>query len=196
MSRIKIEMVGRKFGKLTVLKEDGKTKKELKYYCECDCGNFITRVGYALRHGTATSCGCGRKEINVTHGMTDTRIYRIWKHILSRCINKNAHAYSDYGGRGIVICDEWKNNFKVFYEWSINNNYKDILTIDRIDNNGNYEPNNCRWATSIEQANNKRNNVLVDYMGEYITLRSLSIKTGITYNILAHRYYRNKPLIN
>lgn len=196
----KIDMIGKRFERLVVLKENGKTKKgEIKYLCQCDCGTLVTRVGYGLRHGLAVSCGCKKIDtmlnLNKTHGMTGTRIYRIWKLMLSRCFNKNVPAYHNYGGRGIVVCNEWRHDFINFYNWSMVNGYKENLSIDRINNNDIYKPNNCKWATMDEQANNKRSNVKVSFGGKYITLRQLSNETGITYSALTHRYYRHHPLI-
>lgn len=100
------------------------------------------------------------------HGKRKTRLYRIWANIKTRCTNKNDPHYRCYGGRGITVCDEWKNDFKAFYDWSVRHGYADDLTIDRINNNGNYEPSNCRWVDYKTQANNKRNVILITHNGE------------------------------
>jgi hypothetical protein len=104
------------------------------------------------------------------HGKRKTRLYRIWANIKTRCTNTNDPHFDRYGGRGITICDEWKNDFKAFYDWSMSNGYADDLTIDRIDNNGNYEPSNCRWVTVAEQNRNKRNVKYITYNGETHTI--------------------------
>lgn len=199
MSR-KIDMIGRRFDRLVVLREDGRTKKELKYLCICDCGKEVTRVGYSLRKGEATSCGCKKLEIisNLlkTHGMTNTRLYRIWKLMKSRCLNKNALAYPNYGGRGITVCPEWEKDFLSFYNWSKENFYEETLTIDRINNNGNYEPSNCRWVTMLTQANNKRNNIFIYVNGEKKNLQQIADYTGNSLSTIQHRYYRKQDLFS
>ena len=124
------------------------------------CGtNFKARTS-DIKFGTIKSCGCYQKrrasEVNKIHGLTHTRLYKIWRHIKSRTLNLKHKDYNDYGGRGITICDEWKNDFKSFYDWAMSNGYSDKLSIDRIDNEGNYEPSNCRWVTRTIQSRNQR----------------------------------------
>lgn len=174
----KVDLTGKRFGRLVVLEQaeyhiDKKGRKIRMWKCKCDCGNeTIVRHG-GLQSGTTTSCGCFHKEIvgslNRTHGLSANcgRLYPLWKSIKYRCYNKNSKSYSQYGGRGIVMCDEWKNDFLAFHDWAIANGYKEektdkglnILTIDRIDVNGNYEPLNCRFVTNEVQAKNKRNTI-------------------------------------
>lgn len=121
------------------------------------------------------------------HGMIHTRLYSIWHCIKVRCYIKSCLSYKNYGGRGITVCDEWKKDFMSFYNWAINNGYKDDLTIDRIDVNGNYEPKNCRWATKKQQDNNKRTNHFVEYKGETKTIKQWADLTGICYSTLSKR---------
>ena len=116
---------------------------------------------------------------NYRHGMRHTRIYNIWRTMRQRCSNPNCINYHNYGGKGIVVCDEWDKSFEVFYEWAMANGYEDGLTIDRINSNGNYEPSNCRWASYKQQANNKTSNRLVEFNGEVHTLGEWASITGI-----------------
>lgn len=118
------------------------------------------------------------------HGLIGTRIYRIWANIKVRCFNKNKNEYKYYGGRGITVCKEWKNNFQAFYDWAMANGYRDDLTIDRINNDGNYEPSNCRWITKKEQCNNKRNNRVCEVNGKTYTVAELAIIYNINRSTL------------
>lgn len=126
--------------------------------------------------------------MKIKHGLTGTRIYRIWSNMKRRCFNPNAEHYNRYGGRGITVCDEWKNDFMSFYNWSMENGYQEDLTIDRIDNDGNYEPLNCRWATNKEQENNRGSfNINVTYKGKTQTLMQWSEEIGIPFPTLRYR---------
>ena len=124
------------------------------------------------------------------HGKSNTRLFRIWAHIKDRCFNVNNDAYKNYGARGIIMCTEWKNNFMSFYIWANNNGYKDNLTIDRINNDGNYEPTNCRWITSEEQHKNTRKNKILQYNGESLCARDWSKRLNINYSTLLSRLKR------
>ena len=163
-----LDLTKQKFGRLTVIKrvENDKHGKS-RWLCKCDCGNEIQVVGIDLKSGHTQSCGCLQKEVllkrTIKHNMSKSRIHRIWSRMKSRCYNEKVIEYKNYGGRGIIIYDEWKNNFQNFYNWSINNGYSDDLTIDRINNDGNYEPSNCRWIDNEQQQKNKRNNHFLTY---------------------------------
>lgn len=178
---------------LTVLSLTEQTSKDKKWLCKCDCGNEKEIWGRALKSGGTGSCGCHRKKIldHTTHGMSNTRIFRTWASMNKRCTNKNIECYKNYGGRGIKVCDEWKD-FYNFMLWAYSNGYRDELpakqcTLDRIDNNGNYEPSNCRWVSYKVQANNKRNNVYYDYQGKRHTISEWAEIKGIKKATLKNR---------
>ena len=163
------DLTGQKFNKLLVLKQVRKNKGKTYWLCKCDCGKETIVEGYKLKTGHIRSCGCLQREINIkrltTHNLSKSRLYEIWGAIKNRCLNKNLKTYKNYGGRGITVCQEWLNDFKTFYDWAINNGYSVGLTIDRINNDGNYEPDNCRWASRKTQANNRRTCKTFTYNG-------------------------------
>lgn len=186
------DLNNQKFGRLTVHSRKWcEEKKRHLWYCQCECGNFTYVPTSDLLSGKTKSCGCFRKEVTSakrkTHGMSNSRLYGIWNAIKARCTRKTNVQYKDYGGRGITICDEWLNSFEAFCEWSMANGYSDDLTIDRIDVNSNYCPENCRWATEKEQSNNKRNNHLLTYNGKTQTLQQWSNEVGIPEDTLLYR---------
>lgn len=191
-------MIGKRFGRLTVLKEceNRATNGKIIYKCQCECGNIVDVIGDNLRRGNTNSCGCFRNENirkrSITHGKSDTRLYYIYCHMKARCYNKNDNRYSDYGGRGIKMCSEWLNTFQAFYNWSLNNGYQDNLTIDRIDNNKNYEPNNCRWVTLEQQNRNKRNVKLYTIQGKTHCLREWCTILNINYKTIHKRLHVHK----
>lgn len=169
------DLIGKKFNKLLVIKEVGVKveygTKRTFWLCQCDCGNMIEISRHNLTSSNKKSCGClktekssnwGKLSISnirqlgsdalTKHGLRNSRLYNIWFGIKRRCFDFNNKDFKSYGGRGITMCDEWKNDVKCFYDWAIKNGYLETLTIDRIDNDGNYEPNNCRWITKSENS--------------------------------------------
>lgn len=165
MGNPKYDLTGQRFGRLTVIECMGSAHDHHKIWkCKCDCGNFTTVPSNALKLGRTQSCGCLALEHTVnmgknsaTHHLRHTRLYNIWANMKQRCCNTDHPRFKDYGARGIRVCDEWLDSFENFYKWAISNGYDKKLTIDRIDNDGIYEPSNCKWSTYKEQAQNKRN---------------------------------------
>ena len=192
------DLTGERIGRLTVI-ERAKSitqkngKLVTRWLCKCDCGNIKIIRADTLGRGTK-SCGCLKHELDKKQHTNDPvkfkRLYRIWCCMKQRCYNKNLKAYKDYGGRDIQVCDEWINNYRKFESWSLKNGYDDTLTIDRINNNGNYEPSNCRWVTREIQSKNKRNNVYVTYKGNKILLKDYAKKNNLNYKCLHSKYLR------
>lgn len=191
MIKVKRDLTGKRFGRLTVIKqvEDHVQKSgrhESQWLCKCDCGNETMVTGSHLVWNDTESCGCKAKEassktikrISTIHGMTGNRLHKRWIHMRGRCRNKKDLSY---GGRGIKVCDEWENDFMSFYNWAIANGWKENagLTIDRIDNNGDYEPSNCRWVTVREQNRNKRGCMPITYNNQTKLLVDWERETGL-----------------
>lgn len=188
------DITGKKFGYLTAIKYVGKSKgNQTLWECQCECGNKVVIHKQNLISGHTKSCGCLNRKVASerlkTHGDTNKRIYRIWHDMMYRCYSEKHKSYCYYGGKGISVCDEWKN-YSCFKEWAFKNGYEDSLSIDRIDSNGNYEPSNCRWVDNIVQGNNTSRNLVFTVNGETDTLSNLCRKYNVSYS-LAHNRIRN-----
>lgn len=190
------DITGLRFGKLVAISRVGANKKgEGIWLCQCDCGNRSFVVLSNLKNGHTTSCGCYKQVCSRTHNETKTRLHHIWAGMKARCYNNKIPKYKDYGGRGITVCDEWRSDYIAFKEWAINNGYKESLTIDRINVDGNYEPSNCRWATAKQQANNKRNCNYITYENKTMTIKEWAEIIGVKSSALWKRIFvHNMPL--
>jgi hypothetical protein len=188
-------VIGKRFGRLVVLEKlNTKSHGSTIHKCICDCGNIKNVPLSYLKSEHTRSCGCLSLEAHTSHGLSRTRLYGIHQSMLKRCFSSNSFAYKDYGGRGITVCDEWKNDFQTFYNWAVNNGYSDELTIDRIDVNGNYEPSNCRWITKGEQSKNTRKNVYFTYNGETKIISDWVRELGIPLTTFRRRIKQNRPI--
>lgn len=188
----KAHLEGQRFGNLTVIRETGRNEYgDVLWLCKCDCGNNHIVKSVNLVHGYVKSCGCMRNQMisdaNKTHGKVGTRIYNSWHCMKSRCYNANNEHFKDYGARGITVCEEWKDNFQAFYDWAMSHGFREDLTIDRIDVNKGYTPENCRWATAKEQQRNRRITIFLDYNGERKPLAEWAEIKGINRKVLERR---------
>ncbi len=193
-----IDLTGKKFNRWTVLKRVENDKyNNPQYLCKCECGTVKIIRGYALKKGASKSCGCLIREtskINHTlHGLTNTRIFNIWHGLKNRCFLKTNKDFKNYGARGIKVCDEWKNNFMFFYSWAMANGYKDNLTIDRIDVNGDYCPKNCRWVDRKTQANNRRSTKKITYKNNTYSITQWARVFRIKKSSLFYRLNKGTP---
>jgi len=198
-----IDLTGQKFGRLTVIEKAEKTKHgATKWRCKCECGNETFVISDELRKGATQSCGCYKKEIskilakehiagkNKTHGKTGTLIYKEWSEMKRRCFNSHDTSFQYYGARGITVCEKWKNDFEAFYEdvSKLPNFGKEGYSLNRIDNNGNYEPDNVGWANDITQANNRRTTILINYNNKKYPLSELARMYRVSSKKLYKRY--------
>lgn len=203
----RINLAGKRFEKLTVIERAPNKGVKTRWICSCDCGNTTVVYTNALVRGHTKSCGCLIAEVlrerDTNHGMYGTRLYRVWHNMKTRCRDKNNHAYARYGGRGIIICAEWLD-FKNFYDWAMRNGYKEDAeygecTLDRIDNNGDYCPENCRWVSMKQQQRNKSSNRLITHNGETKTIAEWSELLQIDSSVIKARLHRgwdeNRALI-
>lgn len=194
--------LGKKYNRLTVIafenvREKGKTSR-WKWIVRCDCGTLKSVSPYRVLSGNTKSCGCYKSEITsvynkkakTKHDGRHTRLYTIWHGMKQRCNSETSHDYKNYGARGISVCDEWSNDFSAFRKWALNNGYADDLSIDRIDVNGNYCPENCRWTDSKTQGRNRTTSNYFAYNGKEYNLAELSEMSGIRYGTLYARIDR------
>ena len=195
------DIIGQRFGKLKVVSfaytRKGNGRSYHSYYnCICDCGKTCVIDGLKLRSGHTQSCGCYRHErqieANTKHKGRYTRLYIVWCNMKGRCYNPNNKRYKNYGARGITVCEEWRENFGAFKEWAENNGYEENAkrgdnTIDRIDNNKNYCPENCRWVSNKQQANNKSTNIFINYKSRTKTLAEWSEEIGLKPDTIKNR---------
>lgn len=191
MNKREYNLAGKKYGRLTVIQLSHIEKHHKVWLCQCECGNnTLARTGN-LNSGSVQSCGCLMKDnmrkVATTHSLSRSRIYRIYINMKMRCSKPTEIQFHNYGGRGIKVCEEWKEDFMSFYKWAMANGYNKKLTLDRIDNDGNYEPSNCRWATYEEQCRNKGNNRLISINGVEKSLIEWSEMSGIGRATIAKR---------
>lgn len=195
-----VDLTGKVFGKLTALKCTGESVGEnLLWVCICSCGNTVTVMSGSLRSGNTKSCGCFRDDQREASEFFDGRssdpLYKRWRGMLQRCYNPKTTWFKYYGGRGITVCDEWrdsKKGIKAFSLWAQANGYCKELEIDRIDVNGPYSPENCRWVTKEENGNNKRNNLYLEYEGQTYSVAQFARKLDVTYYAVLHRFEQGK----
>lgn len=193
--KLKNDLTGQRFGKLVVQRRSadrGRGKKPLvKWDCLCDCGNITTVSTGALKTGHTKSCGCLWK----SHGYANKeKLYQVWLNMRRRCYEPTNKRWEHYGGKGIQVCGEWKDDYLAFREWAMSNGYKKSLTLDRVDNDGDYCPENCRWADLKTQQNNTSRNRWVEFEGKKYTVSQLADRLGLTYTALLHRLDRGWPM--
>lgn len=186
------DLSGFTFGHLKAISQNGKSKSGgYKWLCVCDCGKSIVVRGSSLTAGTAKSCGCKKNEIprNFKHGGRNTKLYNVWRSMKQRCALITSASYKYYGKKGVFVCKEWQQ-FSNFQKWAQQNGYAEGLSIDRIDVNGNYCQENCRWATKSAQANNTSRNRMLSFRGEQKTMSQWADAFGISYGTMNHRIQR------
>ena len=196
MKRVEVKE-GERYGRLTIIREvepaGSSHKRVRRFLCRCDCGNEIICRLPNLKSGTTKSCGCYRKFVSSNrrdcHHLKNTRIYRIWCGMKRRCYNKHNEHFDRYGGRGIIVCDEWKTDFMNFYDWAMSNGYDDKLSIDRINNEGNYEPSNCRWANQKQQIVNSTAAIKCSLGGNIVSLSDIADILGVSFKRIRRIVY-------
>lgn len=191
-----IDLTGERYGRLTVLRRSSKNctpngTPRVYWECLCNCGNMATVSSNGLRCGRTKSCGCLYTEriqsANITHGGRKTRLYNIWSNMKQRCINPKGTMFEYYGGRGIAVCPDWLNSFSSFQNWALSSGYTDELTLDRLDNDGDYCPENCHWIPMFEQAKNRRNIHNLTFNGKTMSVTEWGDVTGFGYHVIKDR---------
>lgn len=201
-----IDLSGERFHRLTVLREDGRIHGRPAFECRCDCGNLVRVNASELNASKIQSCGCLQREkasqclsaMKTTHGESSSRLYAVWMAMKNRCRNKRCKEYALYGGRGINVCPEWAENYETFRDWAFATGYNETAprgqcTLDRIDVNGNYCPENCRWSTQSEQCNNRQKNHYVEIDGQRKTIAEWAKVSGLRYSTILDRLNNGWP---
>lgn len=193
-----IDIKGEKYNRWTVLSLDRIENKKAFWLCQCECGTKKVVSSSSLRCGSSKSCGCLHNDnvVRKINGLSKTKLYTNYANIKQRCYNPKFPLYKNYGARGIIMCEEWLNDFMNFYNWAIQNGYKEGLTIDRIDVSGNYEPNNCRWIPMKEQYHNRTDNIYYIVNNEKKCLAELCKEYNMPYKTVRKRLERNYDIIS
>lgn len=190
-----IDLTGQRFGHLAVIEladdslKNSKNRSKL-WLCKCECGKTTYAYANNLNAGRVHSCGCLQIEstrARATHNSSETPLYKCWVHMKQRCLNQRCESFPDYGGRGITVCEDWKENFCSFQKWAVENGYHKDLTIERIDNNGNYCPENCKWSTRKEQQNNRRGVTQITYNGKTQSRAQWCEELGVSFSTVSFR---------
>lgn len=196
------DITGQKFGRLTVLSFHGIIKGRAWWNCKCDCGNEIIAKGVELRYGSVVSCGCKKREflikLNTKHNLSKHPLYHVIADMIERCYNPNSQEYFRYGKRGITVCDEWRNDKCAFIIWGLANGYQKGLQIDRIDNNKDYCPENCRFVTPKVNTNNRRITVKTNLFGKVMCVSEIAEMYGLSQDLIRKRIkkgLKNEDLI-
>lgn len=195
MTRVK-DLTGMRFGRLVVVELIGKAANgKYQWKCKCDCGNYTIVKGNSLTTDHTKSCGClekeTKREVNTIHGLRRHPLYKVWLNMKDRCYNPNNSHFKYYGGKGITVCNEWKDNFKLFYDWMINNGYEKGMSIDRIDNSLEYSPDNCRVIPFNKQSSNRTTNYAIIHEGVPYTVAELAKLLNVKSPTLYSRLRRN-----
>jgi hypothetical protein len=190
----KLNLIAQPFeGLFVLLRDEGS-----KWRCLCECGNYVSVRTGSLMSRNSKSCGCRARaaviERNFKHGHTGSNLYTVWKSMKSRCYNPKNKRYQDWGGRGIVVCDEWKENANAFCAWAMANGYAEGFQIDRLDNDGPYSPSNCSWVTRIINSQNKRNSHFVEIDGQRLVLSEAARRFSIDISVVRRRLKLGWPI--